>query len=428
MKNKFIKSTIILIIGGLITKLLGFVIKIVYTRMIGEDGISLFMLVTPAYSLFITIAQLGLPIAISKLVAENKNSKKIIFSIIPLMLILNFILVVIIFSCSSFIANDLLKEPNSKLLLMAMALVLPFISLSSIIRGYFFGKQKMFPHTLSNIIEQIVKLGLIFLIIPILMKKGIVIAVSGLILLNIISEIVSIIVFLFFLPKNFCIKKKDIKPDINSCKEVLKISIPSVSSRFIGNIGFFFEPIILTNILISIGYSSKYIVREYGIYNAYSIPLLLLPSFFIAALASALVPEISKFYQQRNLKMVKRRFNQALGISFIIGLVFNIILYIYADDLLKIIYNTTSGTQYIKFLAPFFLLFYLEGPMISMLQALNKATVSMKITLYGVILKLLAITILSFLHIGIYGLVASEIINIIFVVILNYKEIRKVIN
>lgn len=428
MKNKFIKSTIILIIGGLITKLLGFVIKIVYTRMIGEDGISLFMLVTPAYSLFITIAQLGLPIAISKLVAENKNSKKIIFSIIPLMLILNFILVVIIFSCSSFIANDLLKEPNSKLLLMAMALVLPFISLSSIIRGYFFGKQKMFPHTLSNIIEQIVKLGLIFLIIPILMKKGIIIAVSGLILLNIISEIVSIIVFLFFLPKNFCIKKKDIKPDINSCKEVLKISIPSVSSRFIGNIGFFFEPIILTNILISIGYSSKYIVREYGIYNAYSIPLLLLPSFFIAALASALVPEISKFYQQRNLKMVKRRFNQALGISFIIGLVFNIILYIYADDLLKIIYNTTSGTQYIKFLAPFFLLFYLEGPMISMLQALNKATVSMKITLYGVILKLLAITILSFLHIGIYGLVASEIINIIFVVILNYKEIRKVIN
>ena len=203
MKNKFIKSTIILIIGGLITKLLGFVIKIVYTRMIGEDGISLFMLVTPAYSLFITIAQLGLPIAISKLVAENKNSKKIIFSIIPLMLILNFILIVIIFSCSSFIANDLLKEPNSKLLLMAMALVLPFISLSSIIRGYFFGKQKMFPHTLSNIIEQIVKLGLIFLIIPILMKKGIVVAASGLILLNIISEIVSIIVFLFFYPRIF---------------------------------------------------------------------------------------------------------------------------------------------------------------------------------------------------------------------------------
>ena len=207
MKNKFIRSTLILIIGGLVTKLLGFIIKIVYTRIIGEDGIALFMLVMPTYSLFITFAQLGLPIAISKLIAENKNSKKIIFSIIPLMLILNLIIISLIFMLAPFISNTLLNEPQTKILLMAMSLVLPFISLSSIIRGYFFGKQKMLPHTLSNIIEQIAKLALIFLIIPFLMKKSLVIAVAGLILLNIASEIVSIIVFLFFLPKHFVIKK-----------------------------------------------------------------------------------------------------------------------------------------------------------------------------------------------------------------------------
>ena len=132
MKNKFIKSTLILILGGLVTKLLGFVIKIVYTRIIGQEGISLFMLVMPTYSLFITIAQLGLPIAISKLVAENKSSKKIIFSIIPLMLILNLLLIIFIFFASPFISNVLLKESNTHLLLLSMALVLPFISLSSI--------------------------------------------------------------------------------------------------------------------------------------------------------------------------------------------------------------------------------------------------------------------------------------------------------
>ena len=427
MKNKFIKSTIILIIGGLVTKLLGFVIKIVYTRIIGAEGISLFMLVMPTYSLFITIAQLGLPIAISKLVAEDKNSKKIIFSIIPLMLILNIILIFLIFLLSPFISGVLLNETKTHLLLLSMALVLPFISLSSIIRGYFFGKQKMWPHTLSNIVEQVVKLGLIFLIIPYLMKYSIVIAVSGLILLNIVSEITSIIVFLFFLPKNFCIKKSDIKPDLGSIKEVLKISVPSVSSRFVGNIGFFFEPIILTNILMFVGYSNSYIIKEYGIYNAYSLPLLMLPSFFIMALSSALVPEISKFYQMRNIKMVRRRYHQALLISFIIGLGFNIILFFKADVLLKLIYNTSSGVGYIKFLAPFFLLFYLEGPLISMLQALNKAGKSLKITFYGVILKLLVIAIFSLFKIGIYGLVISEIVNIIFVVYLNYKEIRKVL-
>ena len=223
------------------------------------------------------------------------------------------------------------------------------------------------------------------------------------------------------------IQKKDIKPDSATIKEVLKISLPSVSSRFIGNIGFFFEPIILTNVLLFTGYSSSYIIKEYGIYNAYSIPLLLLPSFFIMAISSALVPEISKYYERRNLKMVKRRYHQALLISLIIGGIFNIIISMYGPFLLQAIYNTSEGMEYIRFLSPFFLLFYLEGPLVSMLQALNKASASMKITFYGVIIKLAIIAFVSLFHVGIYGLVISEIVNIIFVVYLNFKEIRKVL-
>ena len=51
MKNKFVKSTIILIIGGLITKILGMAIKIVLTRTIGTEGISKYMLVLPTFNL-----------------------------------------------------------------------------------------------------------------------------------------------------------------------------------------------------------------------------------------------------------------------------------------------------------------------------------------------------------------------------------------
>ena len=76
MKEKFIKSTIILIIGGLLTKILGMVIRIATTRVIGLEGIGLYMLVMPTYGLFITIATLSLPIAISKLVSENTRNNK----------------------------------------------------------------------------------------------------------------------------------------------------------------------------------------------------------------------------------------------------------------------------------------------------------------------------------------------------------------
>ena len=113
MKEKFIKSTIILIIGGLITKILGMIIRIITTRIIGVDGIGLYMLIMPTYTLFITIATLSLPIAISKLVSENtRNNKNIVLGIIPIALIFNIIIITILILSSKLIACTLLQNNN----------------------------------------------------------------------------------------------------------------------------------------------------------------------------------------------------------------------------------------------------------------------------------------------------------------------------
>lgn len=427
-KNKFLESTIILLIGGFITKCLGFLIRIIYTRMVGNEAISLYTIVTPTYSLLLTLATLSLPLAISKLVAEEKvSSKKIIISSAIITLVLNIIVIMIMLLCSKFIAEKLLKEPRAYYLLIAMSLTFPFVSISSIIKGYFYGKQKMVPHTVSNIIEQIIRILLIYLIIPPLINISVVHAVIGLILLSIASETASIITFLCFLPKRFTIKKNEIKPDLGTVKNILGISLPTVSSRLIGNIGFFFEPIILTNLLLFSGYSNNFILTEYGAYNAYSISLLTLPSFFIMAISSALVPEISKFYANNDFKMVKKRYKQAIGISLIIGVILSFFILFNRNLLLNALYGTNLGSNYILVMAPFFVLFYLEGPLVSTLQAIGKAKVSMRITLWGVLLKLGIMAILSLCHIGMYSLVIAEIINIIFVVFANLKKIRRFI-
>ncbi len=428
MKNKFLTSTLVLIIGGFITRFLGFIIKIIYTRIILEEGVSLHSLILPTYSLLITIATLAMPLAISKLVAEEKTrSVKIICSSVIIIIIVNVFLMTIMFFSSKFIAYNLLKNKSTYILLLSCTITLPFVSLSSIVKGYFFGKQRMVPYAISNSIEQVVRLILIVLFLPYFVKISVLAGVVALILLNIISEISSVIVFMFFLPKNALITKKDLKPNIATIKDVLNVSLPTVSSRFIGNIGFFFEPIILTNILLFVGYSNEFILMEYGAYNAYSIALLTMPSFFVAAISNALMPEISKFYQKRNIKMLKKRFKEALLISTLIGLVFSIFIGIFREQLLWILYHTKSGNDYIKILAPFFILFYLESPIISTLQGLGLAKYTMKITLIGVIIKTLVLIIFSFLKIGIYGLIISEIVNIIFVVGTNMYKIKKVI-
>lgn len=427
MKNKFLSSTLILIVGGFVTRILGFIIKIIYTRIILEEGVGLHSLVMPTYSLLITIATLAMPLAISKLVAEEKTrSIKIICSSVFIIIIVNVLLLLTMFFSSKFIAYHLLKNESTYILLLACTITLPFVSLSSIVKGYFFGKQRMLPYALSNSLEQVVRLILIVCFLPYFVKISILAAVAALILFNIISEIFSVIVFLFFVPKNAIITKKDLKPTIYTIKEVLNVSLPTVSSRFIGNIGFFFEPILLTNILLFVGYSSDFILMEYGAYNAYSIALLTMPSFFVAAISNALMPEISKFYQKRNVIMLKRRFYQAMRISFFLGLVFSVFILFFKEPLLWILYHTSSGVDYIKVLAPFFVLFYLESPLISTLQGLGLAKFTMKITFIGVVLKNVVLAFFSFLKIGIYGLIISEIVNIIFVVGTNLWKIKKV--
>ena len=197
-------------------------IKIVLARLIGPEGMGIYMLVSPTFTLLIALAQLGFPVAISKLVAEEKgNNKNLVFSVIPISLLLNIIIIIILFFSSGYISTNLLNEPRSYYALICIGLVLPFISISSILRGYFFGKQKMLPHVLSNITEDIVRLIALIIGIPIFLSKGLEYAVAFVVLVNIISEFTSILILFFFVPKNFKLTKDDLKPQI---KTVLKLS------------------------------------------------------------------------------------------------------------------------------------------------------------------------------------------------------------
>ena len=97
MKENFIKSTIILTIGSLITKILGMIIKIVIARYIGTKGLGMYMLILPTFILVISLSQFSLPLALSKLIAEEKrSSKKLFFSILPLLIIINIFIMILL--------------------------------------------------------------------------------------------------------------------------------------------------------------------------------------------------------------------------------------------------------------------------------------------------------------------------------------------
>lgn len=426
MKNKFVKSTIILIIGGFITKILGMIIKIALTRAISTKGIGLYMLILPTFNLFITLCTLGLPTAISKLVSEQKKpSKKIVLSIVPIVILFNILLMILLFLIAPFISKYLLKNTTTYYPLICIGLTLPFICISNIIKGYFFGKEKMFPYTLSNIIEQLMRLLLTIYFIPNLLKYNLTVAICGVVLINIASEFVSILTLLIFLPKNVVITKKDFRFNKDIMKDMLNISIPTTGTRLIGSLSYFLEPIILTYCLIKLGYTNQYITIEYGIINGYVYPLLLLPSFFTMAISNALLPVVSNNYVNKKYNYINKKIKQAILFSLLIGIPCTLIFMSIPEIPLKFIYNTNLGINYIKVIAPFFLLHYIQSPLTVVLQAINKASCAMRGTLIGSIIKLILLFILTIMNIGMWGLIISSIINIIYVTFHHIYYVKK---
>ena len=423
MKNTFIKSTIILIIGGFITKVLGMIIKIITTRMIGSNGYGLYALIMPTMMLLISISQLGLPTALNVLISKNKNTKRLITASLIISLTIDLLIMIFLICSAKYISTTLLHEKRVYYGLISIGLILPFISISNMLRSYFFAKERMLPHVITNVLEDVIKLIAIFIFLPFFISKGIKSAIAFIVLTNILSELTSIIGFIILIPK-FKYKKKEIKPTKQDVKSLLNIALPTTGSRIVGSIGYFLEPIIITYVLYKVGFDNNYIVKEYGIINGYVLPLILLPSFFTSALSQALIPNVSKNYAKNKYNLVERKIKQAIICSLLIGIPCTIVFTLIPEIPLKIIYNTAEGIDYIKFLAPVCILHYIQAPISSSLQAMNKAKISLKGTIYGTIIRTILLFILSF-KLGMWGLILATSINIAFVTIFDYINIKK---
>lgn len=426
MKEKFIKSTIVLIIGGIITKILGMLNKVIMARYLGTEGLGIYMMILPSFILFLNISSFGFPVAVSKLVSEDdRNNKKLIFTSIIFVLFINFLLMIFILFTAKYLSFNLLHEKRSYYAIMAISLVIPFASISGILRSYFFGRERMGPHVISHITEDIVRIIAMVIGVPFFMHKGVEYAVCFVILTNIISEVTSILILFFFLPKNFSLTRSDVKPSKIYLRDCLSISIPTTATRLIGSICYFLEPIILTGVLLYVGYPNSVIVREYGIISGYALPLILLPSFFSNAISQALLPVITKKYKMRDIAGVKRKIRQGIAYSLLIGIPLTIVLEMFPDKLLKLLYNTTSGVSYIRFLAPVCLLQYIQAPLASTLDALGMSKENFTSNLAGVLTRLVMLPLFSLIKIGMWGLIFSTSLNVVVVTMMNIKQVRK---
>lgn len=399
LKDSFFFNTLLILITSFIIKILGLINRIFITRILGSDGISLYILSFPTIMLFISISGFSLNVTISKLVAESVKNRQlspkvILKQAIKLSLIISAFTIGLFFLILNFLVNDLLKNPDLAFPLLSTVFLIPLVGISDALRGYFNGLKEMKHSSISNLLEQVFRIifsiGFLFIMLPF----GYVKATFFCLLAMSVGEIASIIYCLFVFKRYAIIHYDNTHGEM---KEILRMSIPTTMSRLIGNFTYFLEPIVFLAILTFLNYQKDVINHSYTVLNAYTISLLTLGSFCSLAIATTIVPTIAESWVIKNTYSVNYYIKKALQFSLIPAIVITVLLFFYADQFMLFVYGTTQGARDVSMYAFFFLPYYIQAPICAIYQALGKSKQLFIISVIFNFARIALIVVLAFI-------------------------------
>ena len=378
MNKKYLFNSLYKLIGiSLIAKVLSILAKIIIARKISTLAMSVYSLTLPTLSLLLNFAQLGIPTTISKFIAKRKyQTFKIIQVSLIILLTIDLIIGGIYIILVPSIATNYLKNEYTLLTLYGMVLLLPLISITSILKGYFLGIDKVEKTASCQISEEITRLLFIIIIVEIIDKNNISLLSFIAMFSTIIGEVASLIHLFYSLNINSksTINKLSINNhnNIKISKQIMKYSIMSTSTRLIGSVIYFFEPIIYTDLMIKNKVSKEVLTIEYGIVNSYVFPLILLPSFFSNCISSYMLPKLSKHINNKNFYKVKSYFSKLTLFSFFIGLISMMSIFLFPEFFTKILYGKEIGITYIKKYCLLLSIYFIQTPIHISLIAFDK--------------------------------------------------------
>ena len=396
MKRKLINSFIILSASSTISKIFSILNRMLLSRLLPLEAMSLYLVIMPTLSLCLTLGQVGIPSAVFRLILhpKYKNYKVIITAII-----LSFFSVIVIcgtlFILSTFIAHSLLKNDYTLYPILSFLIFIPLIAISGIIKNYYLAKGHVYVIAKSQIVEETSRLLFTYLFLKTPLSSSLPFLVTIAYLSMSFGELMSIIYLLLLSRKRYSFTPlKNINKQNLIMKDLLNISLPLTGSRLYHCFMNFLEPILLIHVLTRLGLTQNFIQDQYAILSGYVVSMLVTPTFFCTIIYRLYLPIATDdlYYHKSNTFL---HLLYALLICFLIGLPFTLIFYFFPKRSLMILYNTTSGYQQLKYMSFPFLLFYLQTPLSTILQAKNKNKVMFIISMIECTLEIILTYTLS---------------------------------
>ncbi|MBQ8311101.1 MAG: polysaccharide biosynthesis protein [Clostridia bacterium] len=168
-KKVFFSGVLLLSVSTVLVKIIGLIYKIPMLSYLGSEGMGYFNSAYEIYALFCIIATAGLPVALSVLISEARAKghtsaiRRIYRASVCIFLVLGILGTLLMWIFADAFCTWI-KSESAYDCILSIAPTVFFVCVSSAIRGYFQGFQRMLPTALSQLIEAVGKLlfGLLF--------------------------------------------------------------------------------------------------------------------------------------------------------------------------------------------------------------------------------------------------------------------------
>lgn len=432
-KNVFITGTLLLTIAGVLTRIIGFFYRIFLSRTIGAEGLGIYQLISPVTALGFAITAAGIQTSISKFVSmemgrKNPSGAKLyLFIGLVISLALSTLTGLFIYHQADFLSRAWLGDDRCIPLLKVLAFTFVPSCIHACINGYYYGLKKTAIPSLCQFVEQIARVGSVYLMYQIQLSQGkdmtLSITIWGLVIGEAASTLVSISAFGSF---------QGIGTQLHHfrtyTKNLFSMAVPLTANRLVLNLFGTFENIMLPNRLKLFGYTNSEALSVYGILTGMSMSIIMFPSVITNSISVLLLPTISEAQSSGNEGLIRRTIKKTIESCLFLGFICTAGFILTGKFLGNFLFgNALAGTFIVTlgWICPFL---YLSSTLSSILHGLGYPGIT-----FGLNLTACAIRILFVLFtVPIWGiksylsgiLVSQIVIALLAIVILFHKVSR----
>lgn len=425
--HPLIVGTFILTATGFISRLIGFFYRIYLSRLFGEEEMGIYQLLSPILSLSFSLTAAGIQTAISKLVAEQtaiqkKASFRPVLLGLSLSLPLSLVCNAVIYFSADFIAVNLLHEIRTASMLRILSFSVPLSAVHACMNGYFYGIKKAGIPAGSQLLEQIVRVGSVYIISAYNLSMGrtptIGVAILGLTIGEFFSMLMAVLAIYPWhsiwtgsqgrtrqapsrnsyenVPMRKGVRTAQILQKCPSGQEsshvlygkLLAMALPLTANRIILNLLQSMESVSIPSQLMRYGYDSTTALSVYGVLTGMAMPFIFFPNALTNSVAVLLLPMISESYALGDIKSVKKAALRTVKYCGFMGICCMGIFVFLGRWMGTTLFHSPLAGYFITtlgFLCPFL---YLDTTLSSILQGLGMAGHIFVMNVFSLLLRL----------------------------------------